>query len=309
MRRRTLIGGAAFGGLAGAAALAYRSAPAFWRQFAHELRRPIHPPPARPDPKRWPDRGLHAAWIGHATVLLKIDGFTILTDPAFSPRVGLNLGLATLGLKRLVAPALGLDELPPIDLVLVSHAHMDHLDIPSLRALEGRGTSVIMASKTSDLARAERYASLRELAWGERARVGPAEIRAFEVNHWGARMRTDTWRGYNGYLIETAGRRLVFAGDTALTGTFRQLRNSRAIDLAIMPIGAYNPWIRVHCTPEQAWQMGNDAGAERILPVHHRTFSLSREPLPEPLDRLYAATRGDIQRIAVDRIGGEVHLS
>jgi len=308
MQRRTLLGGAAVGTLAAAGAVAYRTAPAFWQQYARELGRPVDPPPERPDPKLWPDRGIHAAWIGHSTVLLKIDGFTIVTDPVFSERVGLNLGPMTLGLKRLVAPAVKVRQLPKIDLVLVSHAHMDHLDRPSLQALEGRGTSVIMAPKTSDLVRANRYAEVRELVWGERARVGPVEIRAFEVNHWGARMRTDTYRGYNGYLIETGRRSVLFAGDTAITTQFRNLRSGRPVELAIMPVGAYNPWIRVHCTPEQAWQMGNDAGAERFIPVHHRTFSLSREPVTEPLERFYAAAGKHTDRIAVDRIGGEVHL-
>ena len=93
-------------------------------------------PPAVPVPERWAAPGVHAAWLGHSTVLLKIDGFTILTDPVFSERAGLRVGPLTLGVKRLVAPPIGPAELPPIDLILLSHAHMDHLDLPSLRALE-----------------------------------------------------------------------------------------------------------------------------------------------------------------------------
>src|SRR6266545_6756532 len=146
MQRRTLLGGAAVGGLAGLGISAYRAAPTFWRQFSAEMSRPILPPPKRPNPKSWPDRGLHAAWLGHTTMLLKIDGATIVTDPVFSDRVGLNLGPVTLGLKRMVAPPLKLNQLPDIDLVLVSHAHMDHLDQPSLRALESKRRPVIMAA-------------------------------------------------------------------------------------------------------------------------------------------------------------------
>jgi L-ascorbate metabolism protein UlaG (beta-lactamase superfamily) len=308
IQRRTVIGGLAAGSLAGAGTLAYRAAPNFWHQYWRELERPVHPAPGRPQPRSWPNTGLHAAWLGHSTVLLKIDGFTIITDPALQEKVGLSFGPVTLGLKRLIAPALRVDEMPHIDLILLSHAHMDHLDKPTLRALESRKTAVLMASKTSDLFRADRYGSVRELAWGERARVGPAEVRAFEVNHWGARMRTDTYRGYNGYLIETGSRRLLFAGDTAITAAFRALRTSKPIDLAIMPVGAYNPWIHVHCNPEQALAMSNDAGVERILPVHHQTFSLSREPLHEPMERLYAAVGRDTDRIVMDQIGREVHL-
>jgi L-ascorbate metabolism protein UlaG (beta-lactamase superfamily) len=304
--RRTLIGGAV--GLTGLGTLAYRAAPGFWQQYGRELGRPIVPPADRPHPKSWPDHGLHAAWLGHSTVLIKIDGTTILTDPVFSDRAGLNLGPVTLGLKRLTAPALEFSELPKIDLILLSHAHMDHLDVPSLRALESRRTAVITASQTADLVRVNRYRSVEEAAWGQRARAGTAEVRAFQVNHWGARMRTDTYRGYNGYLIEAGRYRVLFAGDTAITSAFETLKSSRAIDLAIMPIGAYNPWIRFHCTPEQAWRMGNDAGAEFFLPVHHQTFQLSREPFREPIERFQQAAANHPDRVAVHRIGQEFHI-
>src|SRR5712692_2329310 len=207
MFRRTLLGGAI--GFAGLGAAAYRTAPGFWQQYARELKRPILNPPAHPSPQFWPDRGLHAAWLGHSTVLLKVDGMTILTDPVFSDRVGLNVGPVTLGLKRLTAPALKRLELPHIDLVLLSHAHMDHFDLPSLRALEDRKTWVVTASKTSDLLRVNRYANVREIGWGGEAQAGAAAVRAFEVNHWGARMRSDTYRGYNGYLLEIGRNQLV----------------------------------------------------------------------------------------------------
>src|SRR5579862_3075789 len=109
MLRRTLIGGAI--GVAGAGTLLYRAAPAFWQQYAREIRRPIITPSEQPDPRRWPDTGLHAAWLGHSTVLLKIDGTTILTDPVFSDRIGINFGPMTVGLKRLVAAAAPLSRL------------------------------------------------------------------------------------------------------------------------------------------------------------------------------------------------------
>lgn len=296
-------------GSAGVATWAYRTAPRFWKQYSEDRKREILAAPERPRPHEWSDRGIHAAWLGHTSVLLKIDGVTILTDPVFSNRVGLSFGGFTLGIKRLVTPALALPELPKIDLVLLSHAHFDHFDIPSLRALESQGTEVITAAKTADLLRIGRYARVRELAWDERASVGPLQIRAFRVNHWGARMRSDTYRGYNGYTI-TAGRyRVLFGGDTAMTDAFRDLRSSRAFDLAIMPVGAYNPWIHYHCTPEQSWQMANDAGAEHFLPVHHQTFQLSREPYYEPIERTGEAAGSAIERIAVRRIGQEFHTS
>lgn len=287
----------------------YRNFGGWIRRMANESALPIHPPLHFPSPKRWPDKGLFVAWLGHSTVLIKADGFTILTDPVFGEKAGLDLYLFTIGLKRMVAPALPVEELPPIDLILSSHAHMDHLDTPSLRWLENKRTEVVMASQTSDLIRASRYGKVTELRWGATAQVGQAKVKAFEVNHWGARMRTDTYRGYNGYTVEVNNRRILFAGDTAVTDSFRSVKDRRGYDLAIMPIGAYNPWIRYHCNPEQAWRMGNDAGAEFLLPVHHQTFRLSQEPTLEPIERFLAAAGSRPERVGWKTIGEELRLS
>lgn len=285
-----------------------RAAPAFFREMSKEYKRESIPAPNEPDPSLWPDSGLHAAWLGHSTVLLKLDGFTVLTDPVFSPRVGLNLGPMTLGIKRLVDVAAPLAKLPPIDLILLSHAHMDHFDLPSLRALESPSTHVVTAPRTSDLLRPRRYAQVTELAWNEVAHIGPARVTAFEVAHWGARMRSDTFRGYNGYLLQVGPHRIVFGGDTAYTDCFKRLRSSARVDLAVMPIGAYDPWIRVHCNPEQALSMAEDTGAEFILPVHHQTFQLSREPRYEPIHRLLTAAGSSTDRVCLRSIGEEFHL-
>ncbi len=306
-KRRTILG-AGTAGMATAGALLYRAAPSFWNQYAAEWKRDIAPPPAVPDVKHWPDQGLHVAWLGHSTTLLKIDGFTIITDPAFSDRAGINLGLTTLGVKRMVAPALEIPELPEVDLILLSHAHMDHFDIPSLRRLESKHVDLVTATQTSDLLRVSKYKTVSELKWGEARQVGPATIRGLEVNHWGARVRTDTFRGYNGYLLRVGRYRVLFAGDTANTDKLRGVADSGSVDLAIMPIGAYNPWIHYHCNPEQAWRMTQEARAEHVLPVHHSTFQLSREPVAEPLERLQNAAGAQSKRIVVHGIGQEFHL-
>ncbi|HMD50403.1 MAG TPA: MBL fold metallo-hydrolase [Bryobacteraceae bacterium] len=293
--------------LAGTARFAGAAAPQFVRRIQDDRRRNIAPAPFTPNPKKWPDRGLHVAWLGHSTVLFKLDGFTVLTDPVLGRRCGVRMGPVTVGLKRLVAAALSRHELPHIDLILLSHAHFDHFDLATLRALERAGTSVVTAKSTSDLLRVKRYQAVHELGWDEKVRVGPASLRGIAVRHWGARLRSDVHRGFNGYLIETDRYRVVFGGDTALTDTFRSVRSSRPVDLAILPIGAYDPWIRVHCNPEQAWQMAGDCGAERILPVHHQTFRLSREPYLEPVERLLEAA-GDTGRVVTTRIGHEWSL-
>ena len=304
--RRIWLGGLGVGVAGVGAGLIYNAAPMFWKQYARELGSPIAPPAHIPNPRSWPETGLHAAWIGHSTVLFKIDGFTFVTDPVFSTRIGLGLGPFTLGLKRMVEPALELSHLPALDLVLLSHAHMDHFDLPTLRALENPKLPVVTANGTSDLLRVPRYKEVRELAWGQQTQVGPLSIRALEVNHWGARMRTDTWRGYNGYLLQCGRWRVLFAGDTALTDAFRDVT---AAHLALMPIGAYNPWIRVHCNPEQAWRMANDARADIVMPLHHQTFHLSQEPPLEPIERLHSAAGSSARRIAVTRVGQEFHLA
>lgn len=296
-------------GVVGAGAMIYQAAPGFWQQYTRELRRPIAPAPRIPDPAHWPDTGLHAAWLGHSTVLMKVDGFTILTDPVFSTRAGLHLGPVTLGVKRLVAPPLDMEKLPGIDLVILSHAHMDHFDLPSLRRLEHRNTSVVTASRTGDLLRAGQYAAVHEIGWEQEQRVGPALLRGVEVNHWGARLRTDTYRGYNGYVIQIGRYRLLFAGDTADTKKLTKIAGAKGLDMVIMPIGAYNPWLRFHCTPEQAWRMSQEARADLFFPIHHSTFQLSREPVSEPLERLHEAAGSEAKRILVHEVGQELHLS
>lgn len=305
IKRRTWITGVGLGIAGVGAGLVYRQAPMFWQQYARELGQPVEAAPARPEPLRWKGPGIHAAWLGHATVLVQIDGYTILTDPVFSTRVGLGIGPFTLGLKRMVEPALTLEQLPRVDAIMLSHAHMDHFDLPTLRAMEDPRVEVVTARGTADLLRVDRYAKVQEVGWGENVRVGPLSVRGLEVRHWGARMRTDNWRGYNGFLIESGRRRVLYAGDTAMTDAFRGVGG---VDLALMPIGAYDPWIRNHCSPEQAWRMAEDARAAKVVPVHHATFQLSREPVHEPIERLLTAAGSERERIAVTKVGGELSV-
>jgi len=291
------------------AEFAFRAGPILWQRMSEDRKRTVEPSPRVPALAAWPVEGVQAAWIGHSTVVIRVDGFTIVTDPVFSTRIGIGIGPFVLGMKRLVYPAVDLPDFPVPDLILLSHAHMDHLDLPSLRVLENPRTSVITAVNTSDLLRVKRYRSVHELRWDESRQAGPAKIRAFEVKHWGARTRTDVHRGYNGYVIDAGRYRIVFGGDTAYTDTFRRIRSSKPVDLAIMPIGAYDPWIHAHCNPEQAFAMANHAGAEFVLPVHHQTFKLSSEPNREPIERLLLAAGSAPERIPVREIGDEFRLA
>jgi len=290
-----------------------------------------------------------AAWLGHATVLINFFGVKILTDPVLFPRIGIRLLGFTIGPKRLTAPALTFDELPKINIILLSHAHFDHIDTRTLHRFDA-STKVITAPGTRDLLRWTRLRDITELHWGEKKSVttptGRVEVVAFRVKHWGARRQRDDYRGYNGYVIEREDRRIIFAGDTALTDSFGELRRrgriagpgsagqllqsrstatsedatgrswatqpvdstgcplgTKWVDLAIMSIGAYNPWIRSHCTPEQAIEMANAAGARFIMPVHHQTFRLSFEPSREPIERFTKALHDAPERIALREIG------
>ena len=277
-----------------------------WREWTIESWRPIAPAFTKPEPLKWNDAQLTAAWIGHATVLINLFGIKILTDPVLFPRIGIRLPGLTIGPKRLTAPALEFHELPKIDIVLLSHAHFDHFDLRTLHRFD-RNTSVITAPNTADLLRWTRLRDITELRWGEQKFLntagGTITISAFQVKHWGARTQRDTHRGYNGYLIERNERHLLFGGDTAMTDSFAKLRRHGEIDLAIMSIGAYNPWIHSHCTPEQAVEMATAAGAQFIMPVHHQTFRLSFEPFREPIERFQAALRDAPERIALREIG------
>lgn len=264
-------------------------------------------PTERPDPASWSDQAVTGSCLGHSTVLLNFLGVRVLTDPVFSTRVGPGCPPLVLGPKRYVQPALGPREFPAPDVIVLSHAHFDHFDSASLRQFS-RDTLVVTARDTGDLLRRMRFKRVHELDWGETAtlatRAGELRVTGVEVAHWGARMLRDAHRGYNGYLLEREGTTVCFAGDTAYTTAFGRLRHRRRpLDLMIMPIGAYNPWIHAHCSPEEAVAMANQAGARYFVPIHHQTFKLSQEPMHEPAERLREALAREPERLLAVSVG------
>jgi L-ascorbate metabolism protein UlaG (beta-lactamase superfamily) len=264
---------------------------------------PLPRPRLKPDVRGWADHDLAAAWLGHATVLLRVGGMTVLTDPVLSPRVGVGLGVVTGGPRRLAAPALDLHELPPLDLILLSHAHFDHLDRPTLVRL-AKKTPVVTAPHTQDLVRDLGFRRVYESRWGEELDFGPLVVTALPAAHWGARTFYDDYRGYNAYLLESLtgpAKRVLYGGDTAYHEEFR---DEGRVDLAVLGIGAYDPYVAAHATPEQAWAMAEHVRAERVLPMHHSTFRLSYEPAAEPMERMLAAAGRDEDRVAVREVGG-----
>ena len=282
------------------------------RMFSFLEDHEIQPAPFHPEPKLWDDSTITVAWIGHATVFINFFGTKIITDPVFSERVGVNLlGLTTLGPKRLYAPAVRFEDLPPVDIILLSHGHMDHLDIPTIELFDGN-IPVVMAKNTTDILQNTPRKSVIELDWGQQAKVLDIEVEAGEVQHFGWRFPWENdrsrgfWSGrsYNAYLLSKNGRHIVFGGDTAYHEHFRTLgERGISVDLAIMPIGTYEPWIRNHCNPEQAIEMSGHMNAKAILPIHWNTFVMSDEPVEEPIQRFKAALADVPERIALEAIG------
>ncbi len=239
--------------------------------------------------------GIDAVWLGHATMLLSLRPpggrtLTVLTDPVFSDRIGVKVGRVTFGLRRLIAPALDVHQLPRIDLVLLSHAHFDHLDRPSLRRLAAgpaRGATVITAERTSRLVPAG-FRRVVELPWNRSVEFAGLRFDAVRPAHWGARAAFDRRRGFNSYVIDAGTRRVLFAGDTAATDAFERVG---PVDLSIFGVGAYEPWEHAHATPEQVWRMFSHLRGNGgvLMPMHHSTFDLGEERPGEPLARLEAA--------------------
>src|SRR5262249_52847734 len=154
------------------------------RMLIADVHRGIKPAPVKPDPATWSDNAITLAWIGHATVLINFYGVRILTDPSLGNRIGVSLGVGTAAPKRYFSPALRFEELPPIDVILLSHAHMDHMDLASLKRF-APGTFVVTAKRTEDILRGTGLKQITELPWGNRTVFhsdrGDLSIEAFEV--------------------------------------------------------------------------------------------------------------------------------
>jgi L-ascorbate metabolism protein UlaG (beta-lactamase superfamily) len=242
-----------------------------------------------------PAGGISVTFVGHSTVLVRMDGVSLLTDPVYSSRLILP--------KRLVAPGVPLDGLPPLDVVLVSHGHMDHLDVPTHRRLPKSATVAVVAKNLSDLVAGCGYRDVVELAWGEEVTINGARITALPVKHWGTRNLWPDDRGYTGFLIEHRDGSVFFPGDTAYFPRFADYGRRYTVDVALLPIGAYRPpsFRRVHMNPEDALQTLVDLRARWMVPIHWGTFVVSYEPIDEPIRWLgeLARERDLTERVAV----------
>lgn len=268
----------------------------------------------KPEPEKWSGKDLSIAWIGHSTVLINILGKWILTDPVLFDRVGVYFFGGTIGPARQTPPALRLDEIPKPDIILLSHAHMDHMDYSTLKAFSKKypgQIDVVVAYLNKDVIDGLEWKSISVLDWGQEKLIQGVRIKANEVKHFGFRYpwEKDRSRGYmkdgrsfNAYLIDYNGKKVLFGGDMSLNDKLRPLK-SENIDVAIMPIGAYNPWIRNHCNPEQAMQMAAEINAKYFIPIHTKTFQQSVEPFNEPIDWMRKSAPKYNFKIGLDEIG------
>ena len=202
---------------------------------------------------------------------------------------------------KAVAPSgLRIADLPPIDAVLVSHAHFDHLHRPSLRAIaratrrqSGRTPVLIVPSHLHDLVFDLGYEKVIELPWWRALRVGEVEITAVPANHWGARIIRDIHRGFGGFVLRSSNHSIYHSGDTAYFNGFAEIGRRLSPQIALLPIGAYQPpsFRAVHMIPEDALRAFRDLEAELMIPMHYGTFKLSQEPMDEPVKRLLDETR------------------
>lgn len=274
----------------------------------------------KPNPSDWQDNELNISWIGHSTILIKLFDKIILTDPVLFDRVGLYFFGSSIGPARLTPPALSIDEIPKPDLILLSHAHMDHTDYPTLKEITNRFPNqidVVVAHLNADVTEDLKWKSMKILDWNESAEIKGIRIKALEVEHFGWRFpwEKDRSRGYfkdgrsyNAYLIEYSGKKILFGGDTRNTNKLDDLKNEN-IDVALMPIGAYNPWRRAHCNPEEALQMAERMNAKFIIPMHCKTFQQGQEPFNEPISWLKKSAQNYSVKIGLDEIGQTFTLS
>jgi N-acyl-phosphatidylethanolamine-hydrolysing phospholipase D len=236
-------------------------------------------------------------WLGHASFLIRLDGRTVLTDPFLTDYAS---PLAPLGPRRFAPPALRPDQLPRVDVLLLSHNHYDHLDLATIEALPGKAQiQVVVPLRLAGYFAERGYPNVQELDWHQQTVVRGLRVAALPAIHFSRRTLFDRNQTlWTGYVIESRRKRLHFAGDTAYGPIFAELAAGLdPFDLALLPIGAYEPRVLMrgsHTTPEEAVQVGRELRAARLVAMHWGSIVLTEEPPFEPPERFRraAATAG-----------------
>ncbi|MBX7266859.1 MBL fold metallo-hydrolase [Micromonospora sp. Llam7] len=223
-------------------------------------------------------------WIGHATCLVQLGGRVVLTDPVFAEKIP---GTPA----RYTPPGVAWESLPPVDVVVISHNHFDHLDEPTVRRLP-RDTPVLVPAGLAWWFQARGFRRVVELDWWESTTVGGVRFDFTPAHHWSRRGLFDTCQSlWGGWLMTAAGppaHRVFFAGDSAYGPAFAEI-GSRfpGIDVALLPVGAFRPrWFMkpLHMDPAEAVRACGDLGADRMMTIHWGTFALSAEPVLAPVE-------------------------
>ncbi len=223
-------------------------------------------------------------WIGHASFLIQTHEMNVLVDPNWAKWLKV--------IKRLKQPGIELHHLPEIDLVLVTHAHFDHLDRRTLRKVAA-DQPIVVPVGVGNLVHDLGFNIVHELDYWQSLQLDALKISLTPCHHWGARFLADAHRGFGGFVIETGERSIFHCGDSAYFPGFKEIGERYAIDIALLPIGAYDPpsGREVHMNPEEAVQAFQELRAKKLVPMHYGTFRLGYEPLDEPLERLLASAR------------------
>ena len=243
--------------------------------------------PRRPEPLN--GAAAVVTFIGHATFLIQTPLGNILTDPMYSERAS---PLSWVGPRRVRRPAVRFDDLPPISIVLLSHNHYDHADLPTLRRLAARFDPVVVTPLgNGSLVQSSGIRRVLELDWWQHTTAGDFDITLTPAQHFSARTPFDRNRAlWGGFVIRAERLRIFFAGDTGYADLFGQVRTRLGpIDLAFLPIGAYEPrWFMraIHMNPAEAVQAHRDLRATRSIATHFGTFRLSGEGIDEPVRAL-----------------------
>ena len=230
----------------------------------------------------------YIGWIGHATFLIKLGNTIIITDPVFSK----NAGPLIFGPKRYTEPALNLNELPKIDLFLLTHNHYDHQDMGTIRKFPYKDTKVFTALKLGKYFTKHHFKDVQELDWYQEVKFNDLKITFLPAVHWSKRSLTDTNKTlWGSFLIEYAGKKIFFACDTGYGNIYKKIgKDFGPIDLTMINIGAYDfrPMFEksiYHTSPEEALQAAQDLKSKKVLGTHWGTFVLSLEPIMEPPKR------------------------
>ena len=251
-------------------------------------------------------------WINHATFLIALDGVNVLTDPFFSERAS---PVAFAGPKRYVPPGLKIEDLPPIDVILISHNHYDAYDIPSLRTLAARKTDtlVLVPLGLGELTRRAGLTNVKEVDWYDQITVGGVKLTSTPAIHWSRRTLGDTNESlWNGFMIEGAGKKIWFVGDTGFGPVFAREVAPRVgpADIALVPIGAFLPrdFMRpMHTNPAEALRLAKIIGAATAVPMHWGTLPLGEDTPKDGLAAFAAASEEGVTK-RVMRIGETVDL-